>query len=39
MANTYRILNITGGGGGDDRKVKISSDDALPEFLEVKVFL
>ena len=37
MANTYRILNITGGGGGDDRKVKISSDDALPEFLEVKV--
>ena len=37
MANTYRILNITGGGGSDDRKVKVSSDDALPEFLQAKV--
>jgi hypothetical protein len=37
MAATYRILNISGGGGSDDRKVKVSSDDALPEFLEAKV--
>ena len=38
MANTYRILNIAGGAGGsDDRRVKVSTDDSLPGFLEEKI--
>ena len=38
MANTYRILNLAGGGGGsDDRRVKVSIDDSTADFLEGKI--
>lgn len=38
MANTYIRVNIAGGGGGtDDRRVKVSIDDAAAGFLEDKI--
>lgn len=35
--NTYKVVNLTGGGGSDDRRVKISTDDTSAGFLEEKV--
>ena len=37
MANHYISINLDAAGGSDDRRVKISSDDSLPGFLEEKI--
>ena len=36
MANQYKLLNISGG-GGSDRKVKVSADDTAADYLEGKI--
>jgi len=35
--NTYKVVNLTGGGGSDDRRLKVSTDDSSPGFLEEKI--
>jgi hypothetical protein len=37
MANTYISINLDAAGGSDDRRVRVSSDDSLPGFLEEKI--
>lgn len=37
MANIYVSINLNASGSSDDRRVKISSDDSLPGFLEEKI--
>ena len=37
MAITYKSVNLSGGGGSDDRRVKVSGDDGIPGFLEEKI--
>lgn len=37
MANYYKSINLNAAGGSDDRRVKVSTDDANPDFLEGKV--
>jgi hypothetical protein len=37
MANTYKLIRLGGAGGTDDKRVKVSTDDSAPGFLEEKV--
>lgn len=37
MANHYISINLDAAGGSDDRRVRVSSDDSLPGFLEEKI--
>ena len=37
MANHYISINLNAAGGSDDKRVKISTDDTLPGFLEEKI--
>jgi hypothetical protein len=37
MANHYISINLNAAGGSDDRRVKVSTDDTLPGFLEEKI--
>jgi hypothetical protein len=37
MANHYISINLNAAGGSDDRRVKVSTDDSLPGFLEEKI--
>ena len=37
MAFHYISINLNAAGGSDDRRAKVSSDDALPGFLEEKI--
>jgi len=37
MANTYISINLDAAGGTDDKRVKVSTDDTSPGFLEEKI--